>query len=58
MEETIIVLATYDDERDALQAMYKQARILRSRRQTKRYGVFMEPRKGTYWVCLKDRGPQ
>jgi hypothetical protein len=52
---TTTLVATFDDERDAVRAMYKYAKGLRRMRQTERYGVFVEKRCGVWWLNLSDR---
>lgn len=54
-EGVVIVIDTFDDEAEAVTAMHRYARNLRRLRQTHRYGVFLEQRKGTHWLCLEDR---
>jgi hypothetical protein len=51
----VIVLDTFDTEPEATKAMFRYARNLRRLRQTARYGVFVEQRKGAWWLCLVDR---
>ncbi len=54
-EGVIIVLDSYGTEAEATAAMHRQARVLRRRRLTGRYGVFVEQRRGAWWLCLNDR---
>lgn len=51
----VIVVDTYDTEAEAVKAMHRYARNLKRLRQAKRYGVFIEKRTGTHWLCLVDR---
>lgn len=51
----VTVVDTYDDEAVAVRAMHRYATNLRRIRQAKRYGVFIEKRAGTWYLCLKDR---
>lgn len=51
-----IVIDSYGDEREAAKQMHAQARVLRKRRLTQRYGVYIEQHRGVWWLILHDRG--
>lgn len=51
-----IVIDTFADEAEAKKKMHAQARVLRKRRITHRYGVYVEQRCGVWWLILHDRG--
>lgn len=52
---TAHLVKTYDTEAEAVHAMHGYARRLKRRRLSGRYGVFVEKRKGTWWLNLIDR---
>lgn len=49
------LIKTYDTETDATRAMHSYARRLRRQQLTGRYAVFVEKRKGVWWLNLVDR---
>lgn len=57
-DAVVTVIDTYDDEREAMERLHEYARNLRRLRKVGRYGVFMEKRRGCYYLCLADRGDQ
>lgn len=50
-----IVIDSYGDERQAVNAMHRQARVLRQRKVTHRFGVSIEKHRGVWWLILHDR---
>lgn len=55
----VVILSTHETEREAIAEMQRQARNIRRRKVTSRYGVFVEKtnhRNPVWWVCLRDRG--
>ncbi len=55
-QAVVTVVETYTDEREAHRDMHRMAKRIRQRRETGRYGVFVEKRAGVFYLCLADRG--
>lgn len=49
------VVDSFPEKVDAVRSMHRYARMLRRRRATDRFGVYVEPRCGVWWVMLHDR---
>jgi hypothetical protein len=56
----VTVLSSWPTEAEAVREMQRMAAVLRHRKATKRFGIFVERerqfRDPVWWVCLKDRG--
>lgn len=49
------VLSTHDREDQAVRAMHRAAQKLKQIHQQKRFGVYVEKRRGSFWLLMKDR---
>lgn len=53
--DVVTVIETHDTEAEAVKAMHRYARNLRRLRKTSQFGVFIEKRRSTWYLCLNDR---